>query len=55
MVAESRFWPNNPNFGFFLLRVHAVNELGGPIDDSIKKGTWVPPYSNYYSGKNRKC
>ena len=43
MVAESRFWSNDPNFGFFLLRVHAVNELEGPIDDSIKKCIWAPP------------
>ena len=30
-----RFLPGNPNF--LLLRIHVVNELEGPIDDSEKK------------------
>ena len=42
MMRVSRFLPNYPNFEFFLLRIHDVNELEGPIDDSKKKVNLLP-------------
>ena len=39
----SRLSPDYPNFEFFLLRIHAVNELEGSRDDSEKKSVWAPP------------
>ena len=49
MMRVGRFSSDNPNFEFFLLRIHLVNELEGPIDDSKKKSIWTPPYKK---GKN---
>ena len=40
----SRFTPDYPTLEFFLLRIHLVNELEGPIDNSEKKSIWDPPY-----------
>ena len=44
MMRVSRFSSDYPHFEFFLLRIHAVNELEGLIDDSEKKAIWAPPY-----------
>ena len=44
MMRVSRFSSDYPNFEFFLLRIHLVNELEGPIDDFEKKSIWAPPY-----------
>ena len=35
-MQQSRFLPGNPTFEFLLLRIHVVNELEGPIDDSYQ-------------------
>ena len=48
MMRVSRFSSDYPNFEFFLLRIHLVNELEGPIDDSEKKSNWAPPYSHTF-------